>query len=106
GSGQTVLSFQGGVDLRAEGGAISLSSDRGVEVRAPEVAIDATRLRMACDSVVQRFTSVYQRVSALLSVRARQAETVIDETSLTRAKSASILTDETMSINGKQINLG
>ena len=106
GSGATTLSFAGSVELRAEGGPLSLSSSEGVHVTAPDVSVDAGKLRMAAETVVQRFTSLYQKVSALLSVRARESETVIDETSLTRAKSASILTEETMSINGKQIHLG
>jgi hypothetical protein len=106
GSGDTVLSVPGSLEIRAEGGPLSLSSSQGVEVTAPEVSVDAGKLRMAAESVVQRFTSLYQKVSALWSVRAREAETVIDESSITRAKSASILTEETMSINGKQIHLG
>jgi hypothetical protein len=106
GRGQTVLAFQGGVEIRAEGGPLSLASDRGLHFRSPEIGMDTGTLRMAADAVVQRFTSVFQRVSALLSVRAREMETVVDEGQLTRAKSASILTEETMSINGKQIHLG
>jgi hypothetical protein len=105
GSGQTVLSFPGGVDLEA-GGALRLTGREGVQITGPEVGIDAGKLRVYAESMVQKVTSLYQRVSALWSVRARDVETVVDETSLTRAKSASILTEETMSINGKQIHLG
>ena len=42
----------------------------------------------------------------MLSVHAREVHTVVDETHLTKAKSASVLTEETMTINGKQIHLG
>ena len=38
--------------------------------------------------------------------RAGEAETIVDEGALTRARRATILTAETMSINGKQIHLG
>ncbi len=43
---------------------------------------------------------------ALWSVRAGESEILVDETALTRARSASILTEETMTINGQQIHLG
>src|SRR5262249_40991097 len=45
GTGETVLSFSGGVEVRAEGGPLRLSSDQAVELSAPEVGVDAGRLR-------------------------------------------------------------
>jgi hypothetical protein len=49
---------------------------------------------------------VYQRVTTLLSVHAKESHTAVDESSITKAKNAAILTEEAMSINGKQIHLG
>ena len=40
GTGQSTLTFQGGVDLRAQGGPLTLSSDRGVAIHGPEVEVD------------------------------------------------------------------
>jgi hypothetical protein len=87
-------------------GALRLTGRGGVQIQGPEVGIDAGKLRVYAEAAVHKFSSLYQRVSGLWSARARDVETVVDETSLMRAKSASILTEETMSINGKQIHLG
>ncbi|WP_434046517.1 DUF3540 domain-containing protein [Sorangium cellulosum] len=106
GRGRTVLSLQGDVAVHAREGALSLSGDRGVEIRGPELDVQAGKIRMVADAVVQKFTSVYQRVSALLSVQASESHTVVEKTSFTKAKNATILTEETVTVNGKQILLG
>jgi hypothetical protein len=106
GHGQTSLAFEGEVEIHARRGALKLSGDHGVEVRGPEVSVETRSLRMTAEAVVQKFTSVYQRVSALLSVRARESETIVEETALTRAKKTTILSEESVSINGRQVNLG
>jgi len=105
GTGATELSLPGDVAIRASG-TLRLEGARGVDIRGPEVSLDAGKLRVAADAMMQKLGSFYQRVSTLWSVRARDAEALIEGASLTRAKTAAILTDETMSINGKQIHLG
>ena len=56
---------------------------------------------------MEKLGTLYQRVRGLLRrARAGEAQTIVDEGALTRAKSAAILTEETMTINGKQIHLG
>jgi hypothetical protein len=106
GTGKTSLAFQGAVDLSATGGPLTLSSDRGVAIHGPEMEIQTGKLQVFAGAVVEKLGSLYQRVSAMWSVRAEEAEMVVDKGSLTRAKSATILTEETMTINGKQIHLG
>jgi hypothetical protein len=106
GTGKTSLAFQGAVDLRAEGGPLTLSSDQGVIVRGPEIEVETGKLRMFAGAVVQKFTSVYQRVRESLNVHAGQAHTIVDDRSFLTAKNASIVTEEAMSINGKEIHLG
>lgn len=106
GTGKAALSFQGDVDLRAVGGSLTLAADKGVEIEGPEVLVRSSKLRMIAETVIEKFASVYQRVSGLLSVHAKEAHTVVEEASLTHAKSASITTEETVTVNGKQIHLG
>ncbi len=106
GTGEATLRFAGGVEVRAEGGPLRLVSDEGVHVAGPEVSIEAGTLRVLAQSAVQKLGTFYQHVRSLWSVRARETETIVEEGALTRAKSATILTEETMSINGKQIHLG
>jgi hypothetical protein len=106
GTGRTALSFQGAVDLRASGGPLTLASDRGVVIQGPELSVHAGKIEVLAGAVVQKLTSLYQHVREALHVRAGQAHTVVDDTSLLTAKNASIITEETMSINGDEIHLG
>jgi Protein of unknown function (DUF3540) len=106
GTGATRLVFPGDVELSSSGGALRLSGAKGVTIEGPELDVRVGALRMLADSLTQRFASVYQRVTSLLSVHARESHTSVDESTFTKAKNAAILTEETMSINGKQIHLG
>ena len=106
GTGTTSLSLQGNVALHARDGALSLSGDHGVTIRGPELEVEVGKARVVADAVVQKLNSLYQRVSGLLSVRAIEAHTVVEKTSFTKAKNASILTEETVTVNGKQVLLG
>jgi hypothetical protein len=106
GTGSTRLAFPGDVDLRAEGGTLRLSGEKGVAIEGPELDVRVGAMRMLADSVTQRFASVYQRVTSLLSVHAKESHLSVDDSTFTKAKNAAILTEETMTINGKQIHLG
>jgi Protein of unknown function (DUF3540) len=106
GSGKTSLSLQGDVDLHAEGGTLRLSGDRGIELRGPELDLHAGKLRMVADAVLQNFSSVCQRVKSLLHVHAGETHTLVDGGTFAQSKSAAILTEETVTINGKEIHLG
>jgi hypothetical protein len=106
GSGKTSLSFQGAVDLRATGGPLTLSSDVGVALHGPEMEIQTGKLEVFAGAVVEKFGSLYQRVRGALNVHAGKTHTVVDDASFMTAKNASIVTQETMSINGDEIHLG
>jgi hypothetical protein len=106
GKGKASLAFEGGVEISARGGPLTLTSDQGIAVRAPEVEVEAGKLQTIAGSVVERFTSLYQRVRDAWSVRAGETHTVVDDASHLTAKTASIVTEETMSINGSEIHLG
>jgi hypothetical protein len=106
GSGRTALSFQGDVDLHSVNGKLSLYGERGVEVRGPEVDIYTVALRMVARDVTHKFESLLQRVSALFRVHAGEAQTLVDEGAVTQAKRAAILTEENVTINGREVHLG
>jgi hypothetical protein len=106
GTGRTVLTLPGDVDLHATGGALSLSGDKGVQIRGPELDVHVGKLQMVASAVVQTFTSIHQRVRELLSVQAGESHTLVEKTSFTKAKNATLLTEETVTVNGKQIHLG
>lgn len=106
GRGRASLALPGDVDLRAVGGVLRLAGDKGVEIAAPEVGVQAGRVRMIAGAVVQRFATLRQRVTELLSVHAAESHTLVEGAAHTQAKSATILTEEKATINGKAIYLG
>jgi hypothetical protein len=106
GTGRTSLAFQGDVELRSVNGRLSLAGDNGVEVRGPEVDVYTTALRMVARDVTHRFESLCQRVGSLLRVHAGEAQTIVDGSTVTQAKRAAILTEETVTINGREVHLG
>jgi len=106
GSGRTVLAIQGDVDLRAVGGSLSLSGEKGVSIEGAELQVSVGTMRLVAESVVEKFTTAYQHVRSLLSVRAGQTHTVVDGATFANSQSATILTEEKMAINGKEIHLG
>ncbi len=106
GSGRTELAFQGDVELRAINGRLGLTADRGIDVRSPELDVYTGALRMIARDVMQKFESVSQRVTSLLRVHAGEAQTLVERSSVLQAKSAAILTEETTTINGREVHLG
>lgn len=106
GKGRTSLSLEGDVDLHAQGGALRLSGDKGVRIEGPEVAIETRRLGVIAGALVEHFSSVVRRVKGLLSVQAGDSHTIADGTILSQSKSATILAEEAVTVNGKQVHLG
>ena len=106
GSGETALHFEGDVSLRAVRGKLRLAGDEGVQVEGRELEILVGAFKVVAESMVQKATSAYQRISGLLSVRAGESQTLVDGTMTSKARDGVILTEEKMTINGKQIYLG
>jgi hypothetical protein len=106
GTGRSVLAMQGDVELRAVNGVLTVAGDKGVQIEGPELEVSVGKLKMVAESVVQKFTNVYQHVKALLSVRAGETHTLVDDATFAKSKTATILTEEKMAINGKEIHLG
>jgi hypothetical protein len=106
GRGRAAFTIPGDVDLHAVGGKLRLSGDNGVEVAGKGFEVVVDKVKITANEVVHKCSSLYQRVSGLFSAHHKQAHTVVDDESYTRAKRATVLTEETMTINGKQIHLG
>lgn len=106
GAGKTTLTFPGDVELRAEGGALRLWGEKGVELLGPELVVQVEKLRTIAGAVTEKLGSLVQRVQSLVSVTAREMHTVVEESAVTKAKSATLLTEETATIDGKQVHLG
>ncbi len=106
GKGQTRLSLQGNVDLHATDGTLRLSGDRGVQISGPEVGIETRRLGVIAGALVEHLSSAVRRVTGLLSLQVGDSHTIADGSILSQSKTAAILTEETVTVNGKQVHLG
>jgi hypothetical protein len=106
GAGRTTLTFPGNVDLRAEGGALRLWGEKGIELAGPGLSVQVDKIQVIAGAVTQKLASLVQRVRGLMSVHAGELDTTVDESAVTRAKNATVLTEETMTINGKEVHLG
>ncbi len=105
GSGKTTLDLPGDVDLRASG-KLRLLSDQAVEIAAPTVSLASRKLDMIAGAVAQRFKTVRQRVTELLSVHAGEQHTIVEGSAHSQSKRASILTEDKVTINGREVHLG
>jgi hypothetical protein len=106
GTGRASLAIQGHVDLRAVGGKLHLAGDEGVEIEGPELSLRAKKLRTLAESAIETFSSLYQRVTETLRVQARESHTLVEGAAITQAKTAQIMTEDVVTINGKQVHLG
>jgi hypothetical protein len=106
GSGATELAMRGDVELRAVGGELRLSGDRGVVVEGPEVDIEAGRLRVAAETVFEKFGTLHRRVRELISTRAGRHHAIVDGDSITTTQRSTLLAEESVTINGKAVMLG
>ena len=106
GRGRAVLEVPGDLAVHAVGGKLRLRGDEGVDIDGREVAVRASKLELVATAVTQTFGSLRQRVRELLSVRAGQTHTVVEGSSYQQAKSAAILSEERVTINGRAIHLG
>jgi hypothetical protein len=104
GKGRLVLETAGDIAVRA-GGALDLSGDR-VRVTGNEVEVASTKLTMVVEAVTQRVGSLLQRVAGLMTVHAREVHTIAEESTVTQAKNATILSQDAVTINGKSVLLG
>ena len=105
-SGDTQLSFAGNVELRAVEGELDLHGERGVELRGPQVDIKTKKLTVLADKASEVFGTVFTRVKELMSVHTGSTETVVRGQWSSRSKRAAITSEETVTINGKQVHLG
>ncbi|MBL9022260.1 MAG: DUF3540 domain-containing protein [Myxococcales bacterium] len=107
GRGKVALSIPGDVEVHAVDGVLSLRGDRGVRVNGPEVEVVAQKkIRLVAETALEAFGSLTRKVRGLFTSQVAQRMSTVEGASVDVAKSATIVTEETMTINGKKINLG
>jgi hypothetical protein len=105
GSGKTTLAVEGDLDVAASG-TLRLRGAAGVAIEGGDVSIEANRLETTAKTVVEVVGSLVQRVTGLFSQQARDVYVHAEGSVVTRGKNATILTEESVVVNGKQLFLG
>ena len=105
GAGKTSLCTAGDLDLRACG-SVNISADHGVRMHSPEVEIVSDSVKVVAGRAVQKLGALYQHVRELWSVKADSAHLSVSGQFLQRSRSATVLAEEVVTVNGKQIQLG
>ncbi|AUX24429.1 uncharacterized protein SOCEGT47_049660 [Sorangium cellulosum] len=80
-------------------------------MHGPAVVVHSGKLKVVAGAVLSSFGSLVQKVTGLVSTHAKEIHVVADERASTKAKRAkakraSALTEESVSIHGKQVHLG
>jgi len=100
------LRFSGDVELRSTHGNIHLNAAKKLQMMAADIDMRTKVLTVISDKIVEKATTVYQRVSELLSIRAGEKQEVVDGECSTRAEHIHLASREVVKVNGKEIHLG
>lgn len=106
GQGKTEFALQGDVELRAVGGSLRLTGDRGVSVHAPEVTVQTGALKTFAKSVTEKTDTAYRWVKGLLTQRAGASHTVVDGEDYSQAENRVSLAAKVNKIDGGSVQLG
>jgi len=106
GAGQSSLTMQGDVDLRAVGGTLHLAGDDGVEVDAPKVTLRAELIRTFAGTLSEKTDTAYRWVKDLLTVRAGSSRRVVAGEDHSQSRSSVTLAEETLKLDAHSVHLG
>jgi hypothetical protein len=105
GSGRTVLSVQGDLELRATG-QVAIASSRSIRLEAPDISIRGDRFEVAVRAAFERFMDCYRDVKNCLHLTAGRTRTVVEESYDLQAGQITQIAEKTVVIDGREIHLG
>lgn len=106
GQGHTRLTFEGDVSITARNGDLRLRADRALSLGAPDVSVDADRLTLVAEAAHKIVGTLRQTVRELFTLRAKEHHTLVEGNVLSHSKATRIVSEEKVTINGKEIFLG
>lgn len=106
GRGATALESRGPVTVRSTESEVRIEGHTAVAVESPRTTVRTRLWELVSERAVQHATEWQQRVRALLSVQAGTRHDLTEGASLTQSRSATVLTEEKLVLNGKAIHLG
>lgn len=106
GRGRTEMALQGDVEVRAVGGSLRLTGDRGVSVHSPEVTVQTGAMKTFARSIVEKADTASRWVRGLLRQRAGESQTVVDGEDYSCAETKVSLAAKVNKIDGGSVQLG
>ncbi len=114
GKGTTTLAVAGDLHLESRKGKIQIQAPGGVqigsegplELSSPHVNIQAGKLEMTSQRLIQRSQDVYQWFSGLLQTRAKSVRTWVSDVFHVKSRRAIVKGARHVKIAGKRIDLG
>lgn len=106
GAGKSTLRFPGDAELRTERGVLRIVGAAGVELEGPQVAITTDRLQVIANAVVEKLGTLHSTVAGLFSLRSGEMQHVSQGSIHQQSKRASLLTEDKIYINGREVHLG
>lgn len=105
GRGKTRFEAPADLELHARG-ALRLSSDDAVEVRAPQVQVKADKLEFVAREAFERFVNVYRWAKGVVQNSAQRIRTLVSGPLTVQAQDIVEQAENEVRIDGKHINLG
>ncbi len=87
-------------------GETAFESKGTITLRAPRVRIEAGKLEITAERILEKARDVYRWVSEFLHVKSRHMRTAVEKDYQLRAGTATVRAVEDVHIDGRSINLG
>ncbi len=106
GTGKTVLTAPGDLDLEAPNGRITLVSSEEIRATAPEVTLRANRMQFIAKTLLEKFGNAYRWVQELFETRSGRVRTVAESTIHVKGERIVQRAEKDVKIDGAHIRLG
>jgi hypothetical protein len=106
GTGSSLLTFPGDVDVQAPAGRLRLFAAKGVAVHSPEVSVKTGSWTVLADTLVEKVADAYRFVKGLFQLRAGSRHETIEGRSFEKADRVYVRAENEVNVDGKTIQLG
>ena len=106
GTGKTVFSAPGDLEIKAPRGKIDLVSSEGLNIRTSEMNVVSNRIEFVARSILEKYDNAKCWVRQAFHLRAGSARTVVESTYKVKAKRIVEKAKGEFKIDGEMIHLG
>ncbi len=106
GTGKTVFSAPGDLEIKAPRGKIDLVSSEGLNIRTSEMKVVSNRIEFVARSILEKYENAKKWVRQAFHLRAGSARTVVESTYKVKAKRIVEKAKGEFKVDGEMIHLG